>query len=55
MTKRNKLETIEYFKQLSYDYELKGNRENDIVEKEKAFAKSEAYELTAFQLENNME
>lgn len=50
-TKRTKQETIEYFKQLAFEYEKDGVRNNDSV----ALAKSEAYELAAFELEKNME
>lgn len=50
-TYRTKQETIKYFKQLAFKYTVEAKRNND----EKAWAKAEAYELSAFELEHNME
>lgn len=48
--KRTKEETIKYFKDLAFNYEIKARRENDVV----AESKAEAYKLAAFELEHNM-
>lgn len=52
-TKRTIQETIEYFKHLSYEYELKAHRGG--AGSEYLQAKAEAYELAAFELEHNLE
>lgn len=49
-TYRTKEETIKYFKQLAFEFEVKAHRENDLIAKGMA----EAYELAAFELERNM-
>lgn len=50
-TKRTKAETIQYFKQLVFEYEKQADRNDDLV----ARGIAEAYELAAFQVERNME
>ena len=47
---RSKEETIKYFKQLAYSFEVEAHRNKDLIAKGKA----EAYELAAFELEHNM-
>lgn len=47
--KRTKQEMIEYFKLLAFEFGKQAHRDNDLVAKGKA----EAYELAAFELENN--
>jgi len=48
--KRTIQETIEYFKILSYEFEVEAHQNNDPI----ARGKAEAYELAAFELERNM-
>ena len=44
-------ELVAYFKQLAYEFEVKGSRNhNDFW-----LGKAEAYEMAAFELEHNME
>ncbi|HDK7195010.1 TPA: hypothetical protein PTV74_003317 [Clostridium botulinum] len=50
-TKRTKQETINYFKNLAYEFAKEAHRNNDLIAK----GKSEAYEIAAFELERNME
>lgn len=50
-TYRTKEETIKYFRYLAYEFAKQAHRENDPVKQ----GKSEAYELAAFELENNMQ
>lgn len=47
-----KPEMIDFFKKMAYEYEKRAHRNNDdpIL-----YAKAEAYELAAFQLEYNMD
>lgn len=52
---RTKKETIEYFKQLSFEYEKQSYRNDDPKVQAIAQAKAEAYRLGAFEIENNME
>lgn len=54
MSKRTKQETIEYFKELSYEYEKMAAREFNDFDKIEYETKAEAYELAAFELERNM-
>lgn len=49
--KRTKQETINYFKNLAYEFAKEAHRNNDLIAK----GKSEAYEIAAFELERNME
>ena len=49
---RTKEEMIEYFKHLSYEYEVKAHRGGE--GSDYLLAKAEAYELAAFELEHNM-
>lgn len=51
---RTKKETIEYFKTLSYEFSKQAHREEDPTAKARLSGKAEAYELAAFELENNM-
>lgn len=53
-TYRTKSETIEYFKMLSFEFSKQVHRESDVIEKARLNGKAEAYELAAFELENNM-
>ena len=46
-------EMIKYFKQLAFEYEVRAHREG--AESDYLKGKAEAYELAAFELENNME
>ena len=48
--KRTKQETIEYFKWLASEFAKTAHRNNDPI----AAAKSEAYELAAFEIEKNL-
>lgn len=48
---RTKQEMIDYFKELAYHFSVQAHRENNLELK----AKSEAYEIAAFELEHNME
>lgn len=50
MSLRTKPETIDYFKQLSYQFGILAHRNNDLMSQ----AKAEAFELAAFELERNM-
>lgn len=52
---RTKKETIEYFKQLAFEYEKQSYRNDDPTVQAMAQVKSEAYKLVAFEIENNME
>lgn len=52
---RTKKETIEYFKQLAYEYEKQSYRNDDPTVQAMSQVKSEAYRLVAFEIENNME
>lgn len=55
MSKRTKQETIEYFNQLSWEYEKSAAREeHDKIAKAKYEAKAEAYKIAAFELTHNM-
>ena len=54
-TYRTKQETINYFKQLSYEFSKEAHREKDLTKKAELEGKAEAYELAAFELEHNME
>ena len=47
-----KAEMIEYFKRLAFEYEVRAHRAG--VESDYLKGKAEAYELAAFELENNM-
>lgn len=49
-TKRTIQETINYFKQLAFEFEKEAHRNNDTIAKGKA----EAYTLAAFEIEKNM-
>lgn len=49
-TKRTIQETIEYFRKLAYEFSIDAHRNNDLIAK----GKSEAYEISAFELERNM-
>lgn len=55
MSKRTVEETIKYFEQLSYGFEVQAHRTEDKLKKAGYAAKAEAYELAAFELERNME
>ena len=48
--KRTKQETIEYFRYLAYVFSIQARRQNS----ELLRGKAEAYEMAAFELENNM-
>ena len=49
-TYRTKEEIIKYFKQLAFEFSKEAHRNNNQI----AQGKAEAYELAAFELENNM-
>lgn len=52
---RTKKETIELFKQYAFDFEVMAVRTDDEKKRIEWYAKSEAYEIAAFELEHNME
>ena len=51
---RTKAETIEYFKQLQYEWEKIAARTDDEEERTRATAKADAYYIAAFEIEHNM-
>lgn len=55
MAKRTVEETIEYFELLASEFEKKAARERDELAKVQYTAKSESYELAAFELKRNMQ
>lgn len=55
MPKRTVEETIEYFELLASEFGKKADREQDELAKAQHAAKSEAYELAAFELQHNMQ
>lgn len=54
MMKRTKAETIAYFKELAYHFEVKAHRAENLEEKNRYSGKSEAYKMAAFEIERNM-
>lgn len=50
-TYRTKAETVEYFKYLARSFEIEAHRDND---NPVLYAKAEAYEIAAFEVERNM-
>lgn len=54
MMKMTKAETIAYFKELAYHFEVKAHRAENPDEKNRYSGKSEAYKIAAFELEHNM-
>lgn len=53
-TYRAKNEIIEYFRKLAFEYEKEAVRTEDRKEEIEYRAKSEAYDLAAFEIEKNM-
>lgn len=53
--KRTKAETIAYLKKLSYHFEIKAHRAENLGEKNRYSGKSEAYKMAVFEIEHNME
>ena len=49
-----KIEKMEYFRKLAFEYEKKSSRTEDRKEEIEFRTKSEAYDLAAFELEKNM-
>lgn len=54
-SKRTVDETIKYFEQLSYGYEVQAHRTEDKLNKSWLAGKAEAYGVAAFELKRNME